>query len=149
MQTPCCRFHRKGGIGTSATVAAQALSDNETSWSDTLNKLAVLALAALALSPALASTQVGVSIDIAQPGVYGRIDIGNTAPPRVVYPQPVIYAPPRVMVVQQPVYLYVPPGHQRNWGRHCGHYQACGQPVYFVQESWVRERHEQHRGSRR
>jgi hypothetical protein len=36
----------------------------------------------------------------------------------------------------------VPPGHQKNWGKYCGQYQACGQPVYFVQESWVRERYE-------
>lgn len=107
-----------------------------------MKKLALLALAASALSPALAATSVGVSIGINEPGVYGRIDIGNMAPPLVIYPQPVIYAPPRVTVVQQPVYLYVPPGHQKNWGKHCGHYNACGQPVYFVQESWVRERYE-------
>jgi len=107
-----------------------------------MNKLIALAFSAAALCPAWASTDVGVSIGINQPGVYGRIDIGNMAPPRVVYPQPVIYAPPRVTLVQQPVYLYVPPGHQKNWGKHCGHYNACGQPVYFVQESWVRERYE-------
>ena len=111
-----------------------------------MNKLAVLTLAAFALSPALATTNVGVSIGIAQPGVYGRIDIGNMAPPHVVYPQPVIYAPPRVTMVQQPVYLYVPPGHQKHWGRHCGEYHACGQPVYFVQERWVREQHSHHQG---
>ena len=93
-----------------------------------MNKLAVLTLAAFALSPALATTNVGVSIGIAQPGVYGRIDIGNMAPPRVT-------------MVQQPVYLYVPPGHQKHWGRHCGEYHACGQPVYFVREDWVRDRY--------
>ncbi len=107
-----------------------------------MKKLFALALAAAALSPAVAQTSVGVSIGINQPGVYGQINIGNLPPPPVVYAQPIIYAPPRVAVVQQPVYLYVPPGHQKSWGKYCGKYQACGQPVYFVQESWVRERYE-------
>ena len=41
---------------------------------------------------------IGVSIGINQPGVYGRIDIGNNdyGPPALVYPQPVIIAPPAV-----------------------------------------------------
>ncbi len=107
-----------------------------------------LALAAVfatssATTTAAAQTSVGVSVSVNQPGVYGRIDIGNMPPPPVTYAEPVIYAPPRVRVVQQPVYLYVPPGHQKKWGKHCKRYNACGQPVYFVKESWVRERHEQ------
>ena len=60
----------------------------------------------------------------------------------MIYPQPVVYAPSPVAVYQRPIYLYVPPGHQKNWGKHCGYYSACGQPVYFVRESWVRERYE-------
>lgn len=101
-----------------------------------------LALGAAAGAPALASTSVGVSISVVQPGVYGRIDIGSYPQPVVVYPQPVVIAQPRVAVVQQPVYLYVPPGHQKKWSKHCGRYNACGMPVYFVQENWVRERYE-------
>jgi hypothetical protein len=101
-----------------------------------------LALGAAVSAPVLASTSVGVSVSVVQPGVYGRIDIGTFPQPAVVYPQPIVYAPPRVAVVQQPVYLYVPPGHQKNWGKHCGRYSACGVPVYFVQENWVRERYE-------
>ena len=34
-----------------------------------------------------------------------------------------------------PLSLYVPPGHQKNWGKYCGRYNACGQPVYFVQKN--------------
>lgn len=105
-------------------------------------KLAIALALAAALSSAGATTSVGVSIGINQPGVYGVVNFGTLPPPRVVYPQPVIYAPPRVAVVQQPIYLYVPPGHQKHWGKHCGRYNACGQPVYFVQETWVRERYE-------
>lgn len=106
--------------------------------------LALLAAAA----PALAETQVGISIGIAQPGIYGRIDIGNAPPPLVVMPQPVIIAPPpqAVLVQRRPIYLYVPPGHQKNWAKHCRRYDACGQPVYFVQERWVQDRYAERRG---
>lgn len=103
-------------------------------------------MAAFALAPAIAQTSVGVSIGVYQPGVYGRIDIGNFPQPRVIYPQPVIITQTPVAVYQQPVYLYVPPGHQKNWGKHCYRYNACGQPVYFVQEDWVRERYDERRG---
>jgi hypothetical protein len=115
-----------------------------------MKQLAVLAFAAAAVAPALAQTSVGVSIGIHQPGVYGRIDIGNQPPPAVVYPQPVIIAPAPVAVHRQPIYLYVPPGHQKHWSRYCGRYNACGQPVYFVQERWVRDRwdHEHERRDR-
>jgi len=111
-----------------------------------MKKLLTLALAACALAPAFAQTSVGVSIGINQPGVYGRIDIGNYPQPRLYYPQPVIIAPGPVAVYQQPIYLYVPPGHQKNWGKHCARYNACAQPVYFVQEDWVRERYDERRG---
>ena len=98
------------------------------------------ALAACAVG-ASATTNVGVSVGIYQPGVYGRIDIGNFPAPAVVNPQPVIIQPAPVVVgvPVQPVYLYVPPGHQKNWSKHCGRYNACGRPVYFVQESWIEQ----------
>lgn len=87
------------------------------------------------------------TVHINQPGVYGRIDIGQAAPPPVIYPQPVRIVPAPVVttVVERPVYLYVPPGHAKDWRHWCGHYHACGQPVYFVQERWVRERYEAER----
>jgi hypothetical protein len=103
------------------------------------------ALAAATLTCALANPNVAVSIGINQPGVYGRIDIGNMPPPAIVYPQPVVIAPAPVAVYQQPIYLYVPPAHQANWVRYCRAYAACGQPVYFVRETWVRDRYERER----
>ena len=106
-------------------------------------KIALLGFAVSALVPALAQTNVGVSIGINQPGVYGRVDIGNFPQPRIVYPQPVVIVQSPVAVQQQPIYLYVPPGHQKNWSKHCARYSACGQPVYFVREDWVRERYEE------
>jgi len=85
--------------------------------------------------PAWASdVGVGVSIGIDQPGMYGRIDIGNYPRPPVFYPAPVIVQP--MPVTPQPVYLHVPPGHRKNWHKHCYRYGACGMPVYFVQDNW-------------
>ena len=112
-----------------------------------MNRVVAIALVAWIGTPVFAQTNVSVSIN--QPGVYGRIQIGNLPPPIVVYPEPVIIRPRRVAVYQEPVYLYVPPGHQKNWAKHCSRYSACGQPVYFVQETWVRERYEDDRDQHR
>lgn len=65
-------------------------------------------------------------------GVYGRIEIRNAPPPPLIHPQPVVAAQPLGKPALRPVYLYVPPGHARKWDRHCGKYQACETPVYFV-----------------
>lgn len=108
-----------------------------------MKKFVLVGLLAAGFSASVLSADVGVSIHVAQPGVYGRIDIGNFPPPAVILPQPVIVSPQPVLVQQQPVYLYVPPGHQKNWAKYCGRYRACGEPVYFVQENWVRERYEE------
>lgn len=106
-----------------------------------MKKIIAIVLAVGAAGSAAAQTSVGVSIGINQPGVYGRINIGDLPPPALILPQPMIIAPPRVAVQRAPIYLYVPPAHQQNWGRYCGRYSACGQPVYFVRDEWVRERY--------
>jgi len=103
-----------------------------------------LAFAAAVIGAAPAQAQVGVSVSVHQPGVYGRINIGGLPPPVLVLPEPVVISPPRVVVQREPIYLYVPPAHQQNWRRYCGRYSACGQPVYFVQDRWVRERYAEH-----
>jgi len=97
-------------------------------------------LAAIALAAALPSfaADVGVSVQISQPGVYGRIDIGRFPQPQLIVQQPVIIGRP-VVAQPEPMYLWVPPGHRKNWGRYCGQYRACGVPVYFVEERWYRE----------
>jgi hypothetical protein len=106
-----------------------------------MKSFCLLAAVTALCAPAMAGTDVGVSIGISQPGLYGRIDIGSvSAPPVLVYPQPVLIARPSVAVVQRPVYLHVPPGHAKDWRKHCKHYEACGVPVYFVQEDWY-QRH--------
>jgi hypothetical protein len=105
-------------------------------------KRITFALALSALAASAFATDVGVSVSVSQPGLYGRIDIGNVPqPPVLVYPQPVIIAPQRVAVQQQPIYLHVPPGHAKDWGKHCGKYNACNQRVYFVQEQWYQQQY--------
>ena len=93
------------------------------------------AAVAAVTAPAIAA-DVGVSVQVGEPGFYGRIDIGNFPQPQLVYPQPVVIQRVPVGVVLQPIYLYVPPGHAKNWRKHCHKYNACGQPVYFVQDGW-------------
>jgi hypothetical protein len=102
-----------------------------------LKRITALALAAAAIAATLpaAAADVGVSVSISQPGVYGRIDIGRFPQPVVVAPQPVVIGRP-VVVAPQPVYMWVPPGHRKNWGKHCSRYNACGVPVYFVDDRW-------------
>ncbi|SFG46330.1 hypothetical protein SAMN05518865_112164 [Duganella sp. CF458] len=98
-------------------------------------KTQLLAAAMLALSTSAIAQDVGVSVTVGQPGFFGRIDIGNMAPPPVLYPQPVIIQRP-ARIIAEPLYLRVPPGHAKNWGKHCGRYNACGRNVYFVRDEW-------------
>jgi len=104
----------------------------------------VLALSAL-LAGAATAADVGVSINVGQPGFYGQINIGNVPqPPAVIYTQPTYVEQPPVGVVVQPLYLRVPPGHEKHWAKHCAEYNACGRPVYFVREDWYQEHYRHH-----
>jgi hypothetical protein len=86
------------------------------------------------------------------PGVYGHVVLGNRPPPPLVYAQPVVAVP--VVVAErmpiEPIYLHVPPGHARNWRKHCHEYNACNRPVYFVRSAEYEpgyrpdRRHEEH-----
>ncbi|HYB31901.1 MAG TPA: hypothetical protein VED45_00580 [Steroidobacteraceae bacterium] len=101
-----------------------------------------LALAALAVAavPLAHGQSVSVNATITGevvPGVYGQLVLGNRPPPPVVYAQPVIAEPPPVAAAAPvaPVYLHVPPGHAKNWAKHCHEYHACNRPVYFVKSA--------------
>ena len=108
-----------------------------------------IGVALVSASAAQSALAQNISLSINQPGVYGRVDIGEPVPQRAwVNPRPIIIAPPRVVYERQPIYLYVPVQHSTNWGRYCGRYNACAQPVIFVQDGWVRDRHAQYRGGR-
>lgn len=113
-----------------------------------MKTLAILTFAAAAALPAHAATSIGVSIGINAPGQYGRIDINNYPQPVLINTQPIVYAPSQVAIYQRPIYLYVPQVQQANWGRYCGGYSACGQPVYFVQETWVRDEYRREHDNR-
>ena len=113
-----------------------------------MKELIAIALTFAAAGAAIAQPDINATIRINQPGVYGRINIGNVPPPALILPQPVIISQPRVIVERQPIYLYVPPVHQQQWGRYCGRYGACGQPVYFVRDDWIRERYEHEHSGR-
>src|SRR5450631_2875846 len=60
------------------------------------------------------------------PGVYGQVQFGSDRPPPVVYAQPMLIEPQ--VAPPPPVYLHVPPGHARNWRKHCHEYNACNRP---------------------
>lgn len=103
-------------------------------------------------TPALAA-DVGVSISVGEPGFYGRIDIGDYPypQPRLIYHQPRVVE--RVVIARDPIYMRVPPGHAKNWRKHCGRYNACGERVYFVRDDWYNREYvphyrEQHRNRR-
>jgi len=112
--------------------------------------LIAAAVAATTFATSAFAADVGVSVSIGEPGFYGRIDIGGYPPPQVIYRQP------RVIVHEverPPIYLRVPPGHAKHWKKHCRAYDACGERVYFVQDSWYNREYvpryrEQHRERR-
>ena len=98
------------------------------------------ALALVAVVPLARAQSVSINATITGeivPGVYGRVVLGNRAPPPLVYAQPVIAVPVVVAepVPLQPLYLHVPPGHAKHWRKHCHEYNACNRPVYFVRSA--------------
>lgn len=83
-----------------------------------------------------AGVNVGVVISgEIQPGVYGRVEIGNNPRPVVVYERPVVIVSEPHRRPLEPIYLHVPPGHAKNWRKYCGRYNACARPVYFVKSA--------------
>lgn len=101
-------------------------------------KRLALVLACAAAVPVLAAdVDVGVSISIGDPNFYGRIELGDFPQPRLVYRRPIVIE--RVRQTPEPLYLRVPPGHAKNWRKHCHEYDACGRPVYFVEDRWYNE----------
>lgn len=81
------------------------------------------------------------------PGVYGQVHIGNEPAPPLVYAQPMLIEPQAAP--PPPVYLHVPPGHARNWRKHCREYNACNRPVYFVRSEEYNPAYEREHDSER
>jgi hypothetical protein len=104
---------------------------------DAMKMLLGVVVAVVMMASVASATDVGVSVEISQPGVYGRVDIGRFPQPAVIVPQPVIIAPPPAVVVQpEPVYVWVPGKERKHWKKYCHKYGACGVPVYFVRHDW-------------
>jgi hypothetical protein len=118
-------------------VDAQAYEIHQkfTKGTESMKHLLFAAAMAAATVPVLAA--VGVSISVGEPGFYGRINLGDAPQPVLINPQPIIVQP--MGVVGPPLYLHVPPGYEKHWHRHCREYNACGQPVYFVQDRWYNQ----------
>lgn len=82
------------------------------------------------------------------PGVYGEVQFGNAPPPPVFYPQPrIIVRDPRGHHLE-PLYLHVPPGHAKNWRKHCREYDACDRPVFFVRSEEYEPGYRESRGKK-
>ena len=100
-------------------------------------------LAALCLPLACAAAPLAQAADVdlrvilsgeLAPGVYGRVDFGTAPPPPLLHPGPVtVMRKPGHPTA--PLYLHVPPGHAKNWRKHCHRYGACYRPVYFVKSA--------------
>lgn len=114
-------------------------------------RIAASVTASLACQTMAFAGDVSVSVNLAAPGLYGQITLGGGVPtPELIMPQAVVAIPPRVVVASPPppLYLHVPPGHERHWAKHCHEYNACGRPVYFVSDRWYHDvytpRHQMH-----
>ncbi len=137
------RYHKPCGNFAIASWQLLAIGERRTALSlqiserkgKSMKKLLFIILISF-VSDSAHATDVGVSISLGQPGFYGRIDIGNAPQPELIYPRPVVIRPAPAHVVQEPLYLRVPPGHAKNWKKHCAEYNACGRPVFFVRDTW-------------
>lgn len=97
-----------------------------------LKTLAAVAMTVAAGQALAQDVRVTISGEVA-PGVYGRVDIGSGPRPPLVSELPVVVV--RRARAPGPVYLHVPPGHAKNWAKHCKKYDACSRPVYFVKSA--------------
>lgn len=103
--------------------------------------LLLSALAFGALVPVSQAQSISVNATITGevvPGVYGQVVLGSRPPPPVLYAQPFLVQPAPVVTgvaPVEPIYLHVPPGHAKNWRKHCHEYDACNRPVYFVKSA--------------
>ena len=100
-----------------------------------MKRLLFALIVAVPTIPALAG-DVSATIGINQPGFYGQINIGDVPRPVVIYSAAGLGPTSRQMVYVEPIYVRVPPGHEKHWSKHCADYGACGRPVYFVREDW-------------
>jgi hypothetical protein len=93
-------------------------------------------IAAIIMTASVGAMAQNLSLQLGQTGYYGSIDLGNLSRPPVIYQQPMVIHQMPQYLNAPPMYMRVPPGHAKKWSKHCAAYNACGRPVYFVQDSW-------------
>jgi hypothetical protein len=103
-----------------------------------MRRWTMVLVAAISLFGALSGRAGDLGINVilsgqVAPGIYGQVQIGNASPPPLVYAQPMLIEPQAAP--PPPVYLHVPPGHAKNWRKHCHEYHACNRPVYFIRSA--------------
>ena len=99
-------------------------------------RLVSIAVALFAVTGLCRAGDLGIHILVSgevAPGVYGQVRIGDERPPPLVYAQPTLIETQAAPL--PPIYLHVPPGHAKNWRRHCHEYNACNRPVYFIRSA--------------
>ena len=79
-----------------------------------MKRLLFAAALAATTVPALAN-DVGVSISIGQPSIYGRIDLGGYPQPQIIDPQPRVMF--RAAMSRPPTYMHVPPALRKTGAR--------------------------------
>jgi len=104
-------------------------------------------IAAMAAVPAFGD--ISTTVAVSEPGFYGQITIGDMPRPTVIYAEPMWVVRPAKVVYVEPVYLRIPPGHEKHWSKHCAEYGACGRPVYFVREDWYQNTYVPHHRDRK
>jgi hypothetical protein len=92
-------------------------------------------LIALAMIASAGSAMAQITITIGQPNFYGPLNLGEFRAPPVYYNEPILIER-TARQAREPMYLRVPPGHMKKWGKHCSRYNACGRQVYFVRDEW-------------
>ena len=98
-------------------------------------------------SPHTLAADLGINVILSSqvsPGVYGQVEIGNAPRPRLVQEQPVVIVTDPRLSRADPVYLHVPPGHSKNWSKHCSEYYACNRRVYFVRSKEYEPEYQHH-----
>ena len=106
--------------------------------SRSIRYILLIAVASAGGTPLANAGDIGIGITITgeiTPGVYGRVDLTNRPAPPLVYAQPVLIDRPPSELRVEPIYLHVPPGHAKNWRKHCHEYHACNRPVYFIRSA--------------
>jgi hypothetical protein len=115
-----------------------------------MKSLLIAAALTAATAPILAA-DTGLSLSIGQPGFHGRLDIGDSLRPQLIYRRPIVIE--RGGGDRPPIYLHVPLSHAQHWRRHCHEYDACGERVFFVDDNWYRReyvpRYQEHHRDRR